>query len=917
MDKTYQPQSIESDIYQTWEQSGLFSPTGSGAPFSIMLPPPNVTGSLHMGHGFQQTLMDILIRYHRMQGDNTLWQPGTDHAGIATQMVVENQLHAEGKTRYELGRTAFEKKVWEWKAESGGNISRQMRRLGTSPDWSKERFTMDEGLSKAVKHAFISLYKEGLIYRGKRLVNWDPAMLTAVSDLEAIPSEEQGFMWHIRYPLSDGSGHLTIATTRPETMLGDVAVAVHPDDERYQALIGKMLKLPLSEREIPIIADAYVEKEFGTGCVKITPAHDFNDYEIGKRHQLPMINIFTEKAVINENAPQAYQGLERFAARKQVVADLEAQGLLDKVAPHTLKVPRNERGNNILEPYLMDQWYVSTKSLAAPAIAAVKDGTVRFIPENWSNTYFEWMNNIQDWCISRQLWWGHRIPAWYDQNGNIYVGEDEASIRREYKLADAVVLKQDEDVLDTWFSSGLWPFSTLGWPEPTRELATFYPTSVLVTGFDIIFFWVARMMMLGLKFIGKVPFKDIYITGLIRDAEGQKMSKTKGNVLDPIDLIDGIDLDSLIKKRTYGMMQPKLAERVEKATKKEFPAGIAAYGTDALRFTFAALASTSRDICFDVQRMEGYRNFCNKIWNAARFVMMNIEGQDLGHNGKILSPADRWIWHEYNATTAAIHKYLHQYRFDLAAQALYEFIWNSYCDWYLEFTKVVLNDPGAKAEEKAGTRYTLIHVLEGILRLAHPFMPFITEAIWQRTAGVLQIKSPSIMMQAYPQFDASLEDDALATEFTWLKSVIVALRTVRSELNVSPSRQANLLIKNAQEVDKNCLDSYLPLIQSLCRIEQVTWIDDQAELPACASKLIGQLTLAIPLAGLIDVNAEKQRLVKELAKLTTEIARLAGKLNNPSFVDKAPEAVVAKEQLKLAEYRQAQQQLSAQLQKLA
>ncbi|MDF2690220.1 MAG: valine--tRNA ligase [Gammaproteobacteria bacterium] len=914
MEKTYSPKDIESALYQKWEQAGYFKPQAKGLPFSIMLPPPNVTGSLHMGHGFQQTLMDILIRYHRMQGDNTLWQPGTDHAGIATQMVVENQLHAKGQSRYDLGREAFVEKVWQWKAESGGNITKQMRRLGTSPDWSRERFTLDEGLSKAVKQAFISLYEDGLIYRGKRLVNWDPVMLTAVSDLEANPVEEQGSLWHIRYPLEDGSGFLVVATTRPETMLGDVAVAVHPDDERYQHLIGRMLKLPLTDRLIQIIADEYVDPSFGTGCVKITPAHDFNDYEVGKRHQLPLINIFTETAHLNENTPVVYQGLERFVARKKIVADLEALGLLEKIQPHVLKVPRNERGNAVLEPYLMDQWYVKTKPLAEPAIKAVESGKIKFIPENWGNTYFEWMHNIQDWCISRQLWWGHRIPAWYDKDNNIYVGWDEQSVRDQHKLPDHVELKQDEDVLDTWFSSALWPFSTLGWPEQTPELKNFYPTSILITGFDIIFFWVARMAMFGLHFMKEVPFNEVYITGLIRDSEGQKMSKTKGNVLDPVDLIDGIDLDSLIQKRTYGMMQPKLAEKITQATKKQFPEGIPAFGTDALRFTFCALASTSRDINFDVQRMEGYRNFCNKLWNATRFVLMNVEAQPIKQASN-LSPIDHWIHAKLDQCIANAHRYLAEYRFDLLAQNIYDFVWNEYCDWYLEFAKVILNGDQYNDSQKAATRYTLVSVLEQVLRLAHPIIPFITESIWQSVAPALSISADSIMLQAYPKAENNDNDQASLT-VERVKLLIGAIRALRSENNVPPSKLVKLLIQGASQMAKDSNRAFEPFIKQLGRLEEIEYLSSNDSPPPSASFLMDDIQFHIPLVGLVDVQAEIERLHKELNKYAEEIMRLEAKLANPQFADKAPEAVVAKEKEKLHKAKEAQSLLSLRLTEL-
>jgi len=734
MEKTFSPSQIEKACYAHWEQSGAFSPSGEGEPYCILLPPPNVTGSLHMGHAFQHTIMDALIRYNRMKGRNTLWQCGTDHAGIATQMVVERQLNAQNKTRHDLGREDFVKRIWEWKQESGGNITQQMRRLGTSPDWSREVFTMDDNLSAAVQEVFVKLYDEGLIYRGKRLVNWDPALLTAVSDLEVLNEEESGYMWHILYPLSDASGFVTVATTRPETMLGDSAVAVHPDDERYQHLIGQTIDLPLTDRKIPIIADDYVDPEFGTGCVKITPAHDFNDYEMGKRHDLPMLNILNDDATINSQGGDAYQGLDRFEARKRIVADLETSELLVEVKPHKLKVPRGDRSGVVIEPYLTNQWYVAVESLAKPAIEAVESGEIRFVPENWNKTYYQWMNNIQDWCISRQLWWGHRIPAWFDENGNEYVGKSEQEIRSKYNIADNIALKQDDDVLDTWFSSALWPFATMGWPDETPELETFLPSSVLVTGFDIIFFWVARMVMMTKKFTGKIPFKDIYITGLVRDENGDKMSKSKGNVLDPIDVIDGIELEQLVSKRTTGMMQPKLAAKVEKQTRKQFPDGIDSYGTDALRFTFAAMASTSRDINFDMSRVEGYRNFCNKIWNATRFVLMNTEEFDTGNKGGklTLSAFDKWIWSRFERTLEQFEQHISEYRFDLAANVIYEFTWNQFCDWYLELSKAILNSDDASEDEKRGTRHTLINVLEQMMRALHPIMPFITDEIWKK-----------------------------------------------------------------------------------------------------------------------------------------------------------------------------------------
>jgi len=784
-------------VYNTWEDAGYFRPSGQGDAYSIMIPPPNVTGSLHMGHAFQDTIMDTLIRFRRMQGRNTLWQVGSDHAGIATQMVVERRLAAEGKNRHDLGRDAFIEKIWEWKAESGGTITRQLRRMGASVDWTRERFTMDEGLSNAVREVFVRLYEEGLIYRGKRLVNWDPALHTAISDLEVENKEEQGHLWHFRYPLSDGSGHLVVATTRPETMLGDTAVAVHPEDPRYKDLVGQTIRLPLADREIPIIADDYVDPDFGSGCVKITPAHDFNDYEMGKRHDLPMINILTIDAHLNDQVPEAYRGLDRYEARRKVVDDLDALGLLEKVDDHTLQVPRGDRSGVVIEPYLTDQWFVAVESLAKPAIEAVENGDIQFVPKNYENMYFSWMRDLQDWCISRQLWWGHRIPAWYDEDGNVYVGRSEEEVRAAHDLDDRP-LSQDEDVLDTWFSSALWTFSTLGWPEQTEELRTFHPSSVLVTGFDIIFFWVARMIMMTLKFTGEVPFKKVYVHGLVRDAEGQKMSKSKGNVLDPLDLIDGIDLDNLVEKRTRGLMQPQKEKQISKRTRAEFPEGINSYGTDALRFTFLSLASTGRDIKWDMGRIEGYRNFCNKIWNAARYVMMNTEGQDCGVNEKegevSLSLADRWIISALQRAEREVTEALDQFRFDVASHAAYEFIWNEYCDWYLELSKPVLYSDDYSEAEKRGTRRTLVRVLEAILRLAHPFMPFITEEIWQKVAPLAGkmpatdaskapaedtgIGNTTIMLQPYPHPEQDKVDEQAEQDIEWIKAVITAIRNL-------------------------------------------------------------------------------------------------------------------------------------------
>jgi valyl-tRNA synthetase len=919
MDKTFQPSDIESKWYQHWENKGYFAPSGEGEPYSIMIPPPNVTGSLHMGHGFQETIMDVLIRFNRMKGNNTLWQVGTDHAGIATQMVVERQLEAQGIKRKELGREKFIEKVWEWKEESGGTITQQLRRMGASTDWSRERFTMDPGLSEAVKEVFVRLYEEKLIYRGTRLVNWDPVLLTAVSDLEVISEEEDGSLWHFHYPLSDGSGKLTVATTRPETMLGDTAVAVNPEDERYKRLIGKTIKLPLTDREIPIIADDYVDMEFGTGCVKITPAHDFNDYEMGKRHDLKMINVLTDNAQMNDNVPEAYRGLDRFDCRKQIVTDLEALGLLDKIDDHKLKVPRGDRSGVVIEPYLTDQWYVDAKTLAKPAIAAVENGDIEFVPKQYENIYFSWMRDIQDWCISRQLWWGHRIPAWYDEDDNVYVGRDEASVRERHQLGDKP-LRQDDDVLDTWFSSALWTFSTLGWPEETEELKIFHPSSVLVTGFDIIFFWVARMIMMTLHFKQEVPFKQVYVHGLVRDGEGQKMSKSKGNVLDPIDLIDGIDLETLVSKRTSGMMQPKLAKKVEKSTRKEFPEGIAAYGTDALRFTYYSLASTGRDIKFDMGRIEGYRNFCNKIWNAARYVLMNTQEHNCGQDGSDdhqLSLADRWIVSRLQHTEQEVANQLEQYRFDLASQALYEFIWNEYCGWYLELSKPVLMDEQAAKALKKGTRRTLVRVLETILRLLHPFMPYITEEIWQRMAPLAGKTGDTIMVQPYPELNPDFIDADAEADIEWVKGVIDGVRNIRGEMNISPAKAIPMLLKNGDNIDLSRLDKNRQFLMTLAKLESITWLEPNEEAPLAATSLVAQMEILVPMAGLIDKNAETARLSKEIDRLQKELTRIKGKLNNSKFIDKAPQEVVEKERGKQAAQEQILIKLQQQLKQIA
>lgn len=918
MEKTYNPHSIEQLWYHVWEEKNYFAPKGQGPAYSIMIPPPNVTGRLHMGHGFGTTLMDILTRYHRMQGDNTLWQPGTDHAGIATQMVVERQLMLEGKTRQALGRAAFVEKVWQWKNESGGNITQQLRRLGTSVDWSRERFTMDESMSKAVHEVFIRLYDEGLIYRGTRLVNWDPKLHTAISDLEVISEEEEGKLWHIRYPLVDQTGFIIVATTRPETMLGDVAVAVHPEDERYQHLIGKEVHLPLTDRTIPIIADEYVEKEFGSGCVKITPAHDFNDYAIGQRHQLTPINILTPDAHLNTNVPPVYQGMERFAAREQIIKDLEVLGLIEKIEKHLLKVPRGEKTDAIIEPFLTQQWFMKMDTLAAPALEAVATGKVRFIPENWAKTYNQWLNNIEDWCISRQLWWGHRIPAWYDAEGNIYVGHDEQAVRQRYQLAPDLVLDQEEDVLDTWFSAALWPFATLGWPEMTPAFKTFYPTNVLVTGFDIIFFWVARMIMLGLKFTGEVPFKEVFITGLIRDAEGKKMSKSKGNVLDPLDLIDGVSLEELLRKRTYGLMQPSMVHQIEKATRKQYPEGIASYGTDALRFTFCAFATYGREIRFDLGRLEGYRNFCNKLWNAARYVLMtqSTEGLPPGIIPKLSLP-DQWILSRLQNTIKTMHDMLQQYRFDLFAQAIYEFTWNEFCDWYLELSKPILTGAHSTPEELAGTRQTLVMVLENLLRLLHPIMPFITEEIWQRIAPLAGLEVTSIMLQPYPQISTELENKKIEIEMEWVKSIIVGVRTIRSEMNIPPGKLLSVLFSKGNDLDKQRFQDNQHLMMTLAKLDSVTWLSATDHRPESSTALIGDLEILIPMAGLIDKKEESARLNREIAKLAKDAERAESKLQNPLFVDKAPPEVVSKEQARLKELHSMLSKLEKQLEQIS
>ena len=922
MDKSYSPRDIEARIYAAWEAAGRFAPVGDGTPYCIVIPPPNVTGTLHMGHAFQHTLMDVLTRLHRMDGDRTLWQPGTDHAGIATQMVVERQLAADGQARHDLGREKFVERVWEWKEESGGTISRQMRRLGNSVDWSRDRFTMDAGLSAAVLEVFVRLHEEGLIYRGKRLVNWDPVLHTALSDLEVASEPEAGSLWHLRYPLADGSGHMIVATTRPETMLGDTAVAVNPADERYQRLVGQQIRLPLSGRLVPIIADDYCDPAFGSGCVKITPAHDFNDYEIGKRHSLPMINILTADAALNDEVPAQYRGLDRFEARKRVVADLEAAGLLEKVDPHTLPVPRGDRSGAVLEPWLTDQWYVRIAPLAAPAIAAVEDGRIRFVPDNWSKTYFQWMRNIQDWCISRQLWWGHRIPAWYDDDGNIFVArsETDAQVAATRQHGKPVALRQDEDVLDTWFSSALWPFSTLGWPRQTPELAAFYPTSVLVTGFDIIFFWVARMIMMGLKFRGDVPFREVYITGLIRDEHGDKMSKSKGNIIDPLDLIDGIDLETLVAKRTTGLMQPQMKTAIEKATRKQFPQGIPSFGTDALRFTFAALATMGRDIRFDLGRVEGYRNFCNKLWNAARYVLMNTEehAADIAAGPCEYSVADRWIRGRLGAAVASVRSNLAAYRFDLASQAMYEFVWYEFCDWYLELCKPVLQAADADSAARRGTRRTLLDVLEGTLRMLHPLMPYITEEIWQKVGPLAGRTDGTIMLQPYPSA-AEFAPDAMAErDIAALQAVVLGIRQIRGELDVPHSRATPVYVRSDRAGDAEAIRALAATIRRVANLESIELVQSEADLPPCAIAISAGRTVLAPFDRLIDdVSAELARLEKRRARTRQERDKCAAKLANANFVANAPESVVAQERDRIAEFERQLEQLGEQMRRLA
>ncbi|MDH2373421.1 valine--tRNA ligase [Cobetia sp. 3AK] len=929
MDKTYQPNAIETRWYERWESENRFAPSGQGESFSLVIPPPNVTGSLHMGHAFQDSIMDTLVRWRRMQGRNTLWQVGTDHAGIATQMLVERKVAAEeGKTRHDLGREAFTDKIWEWKEESGGNITRQLRRMGTSIDWSRERFTMDDGFYKAVQEVFVRLHKEDLIYRGKRLVNWDPTLHTAISDLEVENRDQQGSFWHFRYPLADGvktadgKDYVVVATTRPETLLGDTGVAVNPKDERYASLVGKFIELPLVGRRIPIVADEHADMEKGSGCVKITPAHDFNDYEVGKRQGHLLINVMSQDATILERAeiydlqgrpqpqedaslPAAYAGLDRFVAREKLVADMDARGLLEQVETINNTLPHGDRSGDVIEPLLTDQWFVAVEELARPAIEAVENGDIEFVPKNYENMYFAWMRDLQDWCISRQLWWGHRIPAWYDNDGNVYVGRNEEEVRAENQLGADVELRQDEDVLDTWFSSALWTFGTLGWPADTEELKTFHSTDVLVTGFDIIFFWVARMIMFTLKFKGEVPFRKVYVHGLVRDSLGQKMSKSKGNVLDPIDLIDGIGLDELVEKRTGNMMQPKKAKAIAKATRNEFPEGIEPHGTDALRYTLLSLASTGRDVKFDMGRLDGYRNFCNKLWNAARYVLMNAEDQDCGVNGEAveLSLADRWIIARLQQTEQQVTRALEEFRFDHASQALYEFIWNEYCDWYLELSKPVLWDENASAEAKRGTRRTLVRALETILRLIHPMMPFISEEIWQRIAphAGKPVEGESIMSQAWPQADAERIDEQAIRDIEWLKGIIIAVRNIRNELNLSPGKPLEVYLQNGADGDAERLEANRLFLSKLARLESITFLAAGDEAPMSAIQRVGELEVLVPMAGLIDKEAELKRIDKEHEKQQKVITGLENKLGNEKFVGRAPADVVEKERAKLAD----------------
>jgi valyl-tRNA synthetase len=912
MDKAYSPADIEARLYAHWEACGYFTPSGKGPAYSIVIPPPNVTGTLHMGHAFQDTIMDALIRFHRMRGFDTLWQPGTDHAGIATQMVVERQLNAAGQSRLDLGREAFVERVWQWKETSGGMIAKQMRRLGASVDWNRDVFTLDPALSKTVTEVFVRLYEEGLIYRGKRLVNWDPVLKTALSDLEVVAEEETGSLWHLRYPLCDGNGYLVVATTRPETMFGDAAVAVHPEDERYRQLIGRKVRLPLADRELPIIGDAYVDPAFGSGCVKITPAHDFNDYEVGQRHDLPLINIMTLDAMLNDTVPRAYRGLERFAARKKVIADLDAMGLIERIEPHKLTVPRGDRSNAILEPLLTDQWFVDIKPLATPALRAVEEGRVRFVPESWTGVYYDWMHKIKDWCISRQLWWGHRIPAWYDPDGRWYVARSEAEARSAHGIDASVPLRQDDDVLDTWFSSALWPFSTQGWPQNTGAMQTYYPTAVLVTGFDIIFFWVARMIMMGLKFTDEVPFRTVYMHGLIRDQDGQKMSKSKGNVIDPLDIVDGISLQALLEKRTSGLMQPQMKSAIEKATRKQFPEGIAAYGTDALRMCFARLATQSRDLRFDMAKVEEYRNFCNKLWNAARYVLMNVEGQDLNSAGAEYSLADRWIQARLTAMLMRIETGFADYRLDNVATAIYEFTWHEFCDWYLELSKAVLQSDSASPAAKRGTRSTLISTLEILLRAMHPLAPFISEEIWQRVRVSAGARGDTIMLKEFPKAAAAPGHSAAESEMRWVMDFILGVRQIRGEMDIAPSRKLEVLLQNAGPRDLEYLGRNVHYLMRLAGVEPPRVLPAGEAAAISAVALLGSLEILVPMKGLIDPTAELERLAKRLRKAEIDLSKLEAKLGNSQFAANAPPDIVAKDQQWLEELRTEIGQLSAQ-----
>lgn len=915
--KKYQPQDIEQKWYQIWEEKGYFAPSGSGQPFSIAIPPPNVTGTLHMGHAFQHSLVDSLIRWRRMRGHDTLWQMGTDHAGISTQIIVQEQLERQQISATEIGREKFLEHAWAWKEQSGGTISRQLRRLGASLHWDTERFTMDEGMCEAVLEVFTRLFDEGLIYRGKRLVNWDPVLKTSISDLEVESIEEQGHLWHIRYPLADNPDEsVVVATTRPETMLGDAAVAVHPSDERYQHLVGKEVTLPLTGRTIPVIADHYVDSEFGSGCVKITPAHDFNDYEVGSRHDLPLINIFNEDASVNDNAPAAYQGLDRAEARKRIVSDLEAAGLLAEIEDHKMAVPRGEKTGAVIEPFLSDQWFVRIEPLAKPAIEVVENGDIEFIPKNYENNYFAWMRDIQDWCISRQQWWGHRIPAWYDDEGNIYVAHDEAAARAKYGIDDAVALSQDEDVLDTWFSSALWTFATLGWPKQTDALERYHPTDVMVTGHDIITFWVSRMIMMTLKFMDEVPFRKVYITGLVTDAEGQKMSKSKGNGLDPLDIIDGISADDLVDKRTRDLLQPRMAERIAKATRKEFPEGIAAFGTDALRFTFYSIATRSRTIRFDMNRVEGYRNFCNKLWNAANFVFMNTEDFDAS-GSREFSVIDRWIHTRFEQTVSAVNLAMETHRFDLAAREVYEFVWDELCDWYLELCKPLIYSEDATANQRRGAQATLLEILEGTLRLAHPFLPFMTEEIWQQVPVAVRGDHPTIMLRPFPEQNPDREDEAAVADVKWLKEVVTGSRNIRGEMDIAFSRAIPVMFYNGGTSDRERLDKYELLLRFLVKPESLTWLEPDDEVPVAATHLVGEMQVLVPMSGLIDKDAELARLDKEIDRKQKDRERTEKKLGNPSFVEKAPDDVVQKERDKLTDLTSALEKLEAQKARVA